>query len=123
GVRYDHTGGDVPDMAQLNAHLESTGKTFAGIPDLITWNDVSPRVGATLKLDKPGKTVAKISWGRYYGKLISPMFENISPGNTQINALYYNPRTASFDIPGGVFFNPKANYGIDPNLRNQWTDQ
>ena len=123
GIRYDHTAGDVPDTEQLNAHLGPTGKTFTGIPDLIKWNDVSPRFGATVKLDATGKTVAKVSWGRYYGKLIAPMFNNISPGNTQINALYYNGATGKFDIPGGVFFNPKANYGIDPNLQNQWTNQ
>jgi hypothetical protein len=84
---------------------------------------VSPRVGATVKLDNTGKTVAKVSWGRYYGKLIAPMFDNISPGNTQINALYFNDATGEYDIPGGVFFNPTANYGIDPDLKNQWTDQ
>lgn len=123
GVRYDRTHGSVPDMKQLNGRLEETGLTFDGIPDLITWSHVSPRLGATVKLDNSGKTVAKASWGRYYGKLIAPMFQNISPGNTQINALYYNPATQQYDIPGGVFFNPTANYGIDPNLENQWTDQ
>jgi hypothetical protein len=123
GARYDHTAGDVPGIEQLNAHLEPTGKTFAGIPNLITWNNVSPRFGATVKLDNTGKTVAKVSWGRYFGKLIAPMFNNISPGNTQINALYFNPASGKYDIPGGVFFNPTANYGIDPRLENQWTDQ
>jgi carboxypeptidase family protein/TonB-dependent receptor-like protein len=123
GVRYDHTTGSVPGIEQLNAHLEPTGKTFDGISKLISWNNVSPRLGLTMKIDKAGKTVGKISWGRYYGKLIAPMFNNISPGNTQINALYFNGATGKYDIPGGVFFNPKANYGIDPNLENQWTDQ
>ena len=123
GLRYDHTSGSVPDIQQLDAHLNPTGKSFSGIPDLIKWNNVSPRVGATIRLDSSGKTVGKVSWGRYFGKLIAPMFNNISPGNTQINALYYNSATGGYDIPGGVFFNPKANYGIDPNLTNQYTDQ
>lgn len=123
GLRYDRTAGDVPEIEQLNAHLEPTGKSFNGTPGLITWNDVSPRLGVTVKLDTTGKTVAKLSWGRYYGKLIAPMFNNISAGNTQINALYYNNSTGKYDIPGGVFFNPKANYGIDANLHNQWTNQ
>ena len=123
GIRYDHTAGDVPGTQQLNSHLEPTGKSFPGIPDLIRWNNISPRFGATVKLDKTGKSVAKVSWGRYFGKLIAPMFNNISPGNTQINARYYNTATGSYDIPGGVFFNPTANYGIDPHLEDQWTDQ
>ena len=42
------------------------------------------RLGATFKLDDSGKTVGKVSWGRYWGKLIAPMYNNISPGNTQI---------------------------------------
>src|SRR5262249_36918151 len=87
-LRCHHASGSVPDIAQLDAHLNPTGKSFSGIPDLIKWNNVSPRVGTTIRLDSAGKTVGKVSWGRYWGKLIAPMFNNISPGNTQINAFY-----------------------------------
>ena len=123
GLRYDRTTGSVPDIEQLDGALKKTGRTFDGIPDLIEYNNVSPRLGATFKLDRTGKTVAKVSWGRYWGKLIAPHFQSISPGNTRINALYYNPSTRQYDIPGGVWFDPRANYGIDPGLQNQWTDQ
>jgi outer membrane receptor protein involved in Fe transport len=123
GLRYDRIKGEIPEVKQLDARLEETGRTFDGIPDLIEWNNISPRIGATLKLDSSGKTVVKGSWGRYWGKLIASTFNSLSPGNTLINALYYNSATRQYDIPGGVWFDPKANYGIDPDLENQWTDQ
>jgi hypothetical protein len=130
GLRYDHTRGDVPDLDQLSAltaandrsfDLRTTGKTFDGVPNLITWRDISPRLGTTIKLDQAGKTVVKTSWGRYYGKLVGSMFNYISPGATVQNYFNFNAASGKYDIP---YFSvdPKANYGIDPNLTNQYTD-
>ena len=59
GLRYDHTSGSVPDIEQLDAHLQPTGKTFTGIQDLIKWNNVSPRVGATSSSMRPARPSAR----------------------------------------------------------------
>ena len=122
GLRYEHITGSVPEVEQLNGLLEPTGKTFPGIDDLINFSQWSPRLGATVKLDTEGETVLKSSWGRYYGKLISNQFQSISPGNTNLTAFEYNPATQRYDLP---FYNinPKANFAIDPDLTQQYTDQ
>jgi len=122
GLRYEHITGSVPEVEQLNGLLEPTGKTFPGIDDLINFSQWSPRLGATVKLDTEGETVLKSSWGRYYGKLISNQFQSISPGNTNLTAFEYNPATRRYDLP---FYNinPKANFAIDPDLTQQYTDQ
>jgi outer membrane receptor protein involved in Fe transport len=123
GVRYDWTTGDVPSVDQLdNQNSNPTGKSFGGISDLIAFNNWSPRVGATVKLDDVGKTVAKASYGRYQGVLRTGMFQAISRGNTVTNALLYDPVTRVFDTP---FYsvNPNSNYAVDPNLTNQYTNQ
>ena len=43
--------------------------SFAGGGPSITWNDVSPRVGATVALDEGRKTVARASYANYAGQL------------------------------------------------------
>lgn len=76
----------------------------------------------TVKLDSAGKTVAKGAYGRYYGKLVTNMFFEISPGNTTSYVYGYNPATGKYDVLKRST-NPNINYGIDPNLENQYTDQ
>jgi len=43
--------------------------SFNGDSPTISWNDVSPRVGATFALDEKRKTVARASYARYAGQL------------------------------------------------------
>ncbi len=123
GVRFDHTSGSIPETDQLDQKLEDpTGVVYPGVPDVIQFDHVSPRLGLNFVLDRSGKTVAKASYGRYYGKLITNMFDNLSPGNTSVEALLFNPDSGEFDIPFyDVNFN--SNFDVDDNLRNQYTDQ
>jgi hypothetical protein len=123
GIRFDHTTGSIPDVDQPDSTLEgTTGVTFPGLGQLISFNDVSPRLGVTVTLDEAAKTVAKASWGRFYGKLLGNMFRNASNGNTTFNAFFFNPDTGDYDIPY-YSVDPNINYGIDPELTNQYTDQ
>ncbi len=123
GVRFDHTTGSIPDVEQPDSSLEgTTGVTFAGLGELISFDNVSPRLGITVTLDEAAKTVAKASWGRFYGKLLGNMFRNASNGNTTLNAFFFNPDTGAYDIPY-YSVDPNISYGIDPDLTNQYTDQ
>ncbi|MBZ5560767.1 MAG: hypothetical protein LAO77_26225, partial [Acidobacteriia bacterium] len=89
---------------------------------LITFNDVSPRLGATYKLDQKGKTVLKGSYGRYYGRLPVSLFSNLAPGNTTSSTYRYTAATGKYDVLQSTT-DPKINLGIDPSLANQSTDQ
>ncbi|MGH9333157.1 MAG: TonB-dependent receptor domain-containing protein, partial [Vicinamibacteria bacterium] len=123
GVRFDHTTGDIPEVDQPDRTLTgTTGVTFPGQEGLIGFDNVSPRLGLTVTLDKTAKTVAKASWGRYYGKLLGNMFRNASAGNTSLEAFFFNPDTGAYDIPYYTV-DPNVSYGIDPDLTNQYTDQ
>jgi outer membrane receptor protein involved in Fe transport len=123
GVRYDHTTGDVPAMDQYDTRAtNTTGVSFSALGTLITFDNVSPRFGATYKLDQKGKTVAKVSYGRYYGRLPVSLFANLAPGNTTSSTYRFNAATGQYDILQSTT-DPKINLAIDPNLRNQNTDQ
>jgi hypothetical protein len=106
----------VPATAKLDTQLNPTGEEWPALPDLFGFTNVSPRVGANFKLDGSGKTVAKASYGRYYGRINTGMFSAIAPGNTPTVALLYNPVTGQFDRP---FFtvSPNSNYAVDHDLR------
>jgi outer membrane receptor protein involved in Fe transport len=123
GVRFDRTTGSIPDVDQPDSSLEgTTGVTFPGLGEVISFTNVSPRLGITATLDGSAKTVAKASWGRFYGKLLGNMFRNASSGNTSLNAFFFNPDTGAYDIPY-YSVDPNVSYGIDPELENQYTDQ
>jgi hypothetical protein len=122
GLRYDRADGSVPSLDQLDSTLTPTGKSFPGVPNVFTFNNVSPRLGVAIKLDESARTVLKGHWGRYYSKMIAPQFQGISPGNSTYDYFFFNDATGKYDIPY-YSIDPKANYGVDPNLTNQWVDQ
>ena len=129
GLRFDRTRGDVPELSS-DAVIEGIdGKTFSppvasypGVPDLVAFNTVSPRVGFTLRLDRSGRTVFKSAYGRFYGKLVTGMFAGISPGGAVTTVREYSPVTREYTIPVSVT-DPKRNFAVDPGVDNQYTDQ
>ncbi len=130
GVRYDRTTGDIPALdsqttligINTTAPSDTSNTTFPGIANLITWNSVSPRFGFTARLDQAGRTVLKSNYGRFYGKLSTGMFSSISPGNTPSDTEKYDKATGKYDILQSLV-NNQTNFAVDPNLKNQYTDQ
>jgi outer membrane receptor protein involved in Fe transport len=128
GVRFDRTMGDIPELTS-EAKIQGIGgasftppvKSYPGVEDLITLTTVSPRVGFTIRLDESGRTVFKSSYGRFYGKLATAMFAGMSPGGAVTVVRQINPATGQYDIPVSV--TTPANFGVDPDLVNQYTDQ
>jgi outer membrane receptor protein involved in Fe transport len=122
GVRFDHSIGDVPETDKLDPSFTQVLGTYAGVADVVKFDNTSPRLGASYKLDSAGKTVAKVSYGRYYARMNTNLFQQISPGGTVSTTYNYNPATAKYDI---VFSssNPKLNQTIDPHLTDEWDDQ
>ncbi len=131
GVRYDRIMGDIPPLsagATLDGIRGSTAfdvtdtTTYVGVPDLINFNTWSPRAGLTLRVDKPGKTVFKANYGRFYGKLATSMFNSMSPGATPTTMLRWNGATGKYDVPFS-FVDNRVNFSVNPDLKNQYTDQ
>src|SRR5262245_48557481 len=80
GVRYDWTKSSSPESNVIDGSqlvergtpivtyyvFPTTGATTPGLGTLYTWNTLSPRVGANLKLTDDGRTVLRGTIGRYY---------------------------------------------------------
>jgi len=123
GVRIDRKTESVPEAAFYDAHSEPSGETIGGLPGNIwQFTNASPRVGLTYKMDQTGRTVAKASYGRYYGRISIQNFRDISPGNVISSYFYYNPATRQYDVPYFTV-NPNGNYSVDPDTKNPYTDQ
>jgi outer membrane receptor protein involved in Fe transport len=80
GLRYDRHRNSIPPQSAAAGRFVPE-RNFAAIPNIISWNDVSPRLGAVYDLSGDGKTAIKASLGKY------PQFEI---ANT---AARYNPMT------------------------------
>src|SRR5262249_56896469 len=107
GGRYDHTVGDIQAMDSQTTLLgvdttypsAGTNVGYPGIADLIAFDNVSPRVGMTVRLDEAARTIFKTNHARLYGKLATGMFNSKAPGNTPSDTERYNPATGKYDVP------------------------
>lgn len=131
GVRYDRVMGDIPELsagATLDGIRGGTkfevpnSTTYPGVADLISFNTFAPRLGATFRADKAGRTVLKTNYGRFFGKLATSMFNSMSPGATPTTTLRWNPATRQYDVPFS-FVDNRVNFSVNPDLANQYTDQ
>src|SRR5207248_2007071 len=67
GVRFDRTLGDIPALDSqttligigATAPSDIANTTYPAVPNILTFNTVSPRLGFTLRLDSSGATILK----------------------------------------------------------------
>src|SRR4051812_731242 len=91
GLRYDRQNGRaLPSVTAANPVLPALvpGLNFAGYDAPFTWNNVSPRAGATYALDQSRKTVARASYARFAGQLDSASVGYMNPSSTAGVAVY-----------------------------------
>jgi outer membrane receptor protein involved in Fe transport len=123
GVRFDWGVSDIQETQQMDNLLQNqNGTMYPAIPDLIKMQDISPRVGATYKLDQNGTTVVKFSTGRYFRKMTSSDASSQSPGSLTTFVYGWNPATRAFDTLKRTTV-PAGNNRIDPDLTNEYSDQ
>lgn len=132
GARYDRYRAWLPAQSLAAGRFVPTTLTFAENSQVILFNNIVPRVGATYDLMGDGKTVVKANWGRF----------SFNPGVNLADAV--NPNTSTQyavwtwnDLNGDRVFQdnekvgtaPTQQFGgnvsttIDPNLENSYTDE
>ena len=85
GVRFDSNDSSVPAQ-HLPAVRWVGARDFAAIPDVPSWTDLSPRVGAAYDLFANGKTALKVSMSRYVAGETIGFANRNNPINTSVNS-------------------------------------
>jgi hypothetical protein len=130
GARFDRYRVWLPEQSLPAGRFVPTALTFAEVPEVVAFNHIVPRLGATYDLTGDGRTVLKGNWGRFYFNPGVNLADSVNP-NT---ANQYSDRVWD-DLNGdrvyqsgeeGVLqtrFGGVANAAIDSNLRNAHTDE
>ena len=122
GVRFDHTRAFSQDLAALDLEGRETDQLIQGLGTLYTWDLVSPRLGATLKLTADGRTILRSSYGRFYQGVLTGEHEPFHPGAAIVT-------TKDFVAANGDYTNvrsvvdPRVNLRLDPETRAPRTDE
>jgi len=105
GVRFDFNRGGIPDYERFRigpntvtsvGFFEPTGEAIPGVPDLINWNLVSPRIGFALQPDKAGRSVIRGSFGIYYDQDVIGNWDAPAPGLPPLRYYSQDPATGEF---------------------------
>jgi len=121
GVRIDHSHAFAPSQSELDDLGNPTGKTFP-YAGFYTWDTVSPRLGANIKLTSDGKTVFKTHWGRYHPQITTGEFANIIGPN--VKPYYqgdYDPVTGQ--VSNLFLLSSSDNLSVAPNYGSPRNDQ
>jgi hypothetical protein len=125
GVRYDHQIGTVPAQGQDRTPVVYGGVTYdprvMSAFTALTWDTISPRLGASYALTGDNKTVIKASFGRYYSSAISNWFVGINP-NGAIS--WRQALNADWTLKGDPYsFSATAASKINPDLKVPYVDE
>lgn len=83
GLRFDRYQIFLPEQSHQAGRFTPEALAFDEVDNLIAWNVVAPRFGATVDLSGDGKTVAKLSVGRYWLAPGTVVGSNANPNATE----------------------------------------
>jgi len=122
GLRFDHTRAISQDLRALDADGNDTGVVINGLGTLYTWDVVSPRLGATAKLSADGRTLLRVSYGRFNQGVITGELAPFHPGQTSVTTRGFDSATGGYTRVISVV-DPKRNLQLDSDMRPPRTDQ
>lgn len=116
GVRFEHNRAFSQDLHGVDLAGRTTDEIFRGLGTLYTWNVLSPRLGATTKLDRGGRTILRASYGRFYQGVLTAEIDFFHPGAAPV----YQTNLVTGQVRVD---DPKVNLRLDPQTRAPHTDE
>ncbi|MDP3720245.1 MAG: TonB-dependent receptor [Acidobacteriota bacterium] len=130
GARLDRYNVYLPEQSLAAGRFVPAPLTFAAVDQVVSFNHIVPRVGATYDLQGDGRTVVKANWGRFYFNPGVNLADSVNPNTGSQYADYTwndlnNDRVYQAGEEGVLQtrFGGVANASIDPNLKNSYTDE
>jgi outer membrane receptor protein involved in Fe transport len=125
GIRLDRFRPYLP------AQTGPGGQTFAALDEVLTWNNVGPRAGASFDVTGKGRTVVKVNYGKYWLYPAADFAGTVNPNPPTWRQIYtWNDRNGNgrWD-PGEQVGNPTSVSGgtastiYDPDIPNTFSHQ
>jgi hypothetical protein len=114
GIRFDHLENNYPDHQAPSTLYVPVARSFPGA-SVVSWKDLSPRLGVAYNLFGDGKTALKATANRYilregsgYAQRINPMATNDRNTRSWVDS------NGNF-FPDGDPLNPEANGELGPS--------
>ena len=92
GVRFDHSRAISQDLPAVDEQGRETGAVINGLGTMYTWNLWSPRLGATTKLSADGRTILRVSYGRFFQGVFTGELEPFHPGAMPVTMADFRSR-------------------------------
>jgi hypothetical protein len=122
GLRFDHSRAISQDLRALDADGNETGIVISGLGPMYTWNVLSPRLGATAKLSADGRTLLRVSYGRFNQGVVTGELAPLHPGQTPVTTRGFDSATGGYTRVISIV-DPKRNLQLDSAMRPPRTDQ
>lgn len=121
GVRYDTAKAFFKSFPLLDRNENQIG-TSRAVDKLFDWNVISPRFGATLKLNESGTALFKVSAGRYYRGIVTGEFDNATPSIAP-RYVFDGVYDGRGNPIGLSLVSDNSNLRIDPGFENPFVNQ
>jgi len=121
GVRFDHSRAVSPDLAGVDAFGQEAAGFTKGLGTLYTWNAISPRLGATVKLSRDGRTTLRTNYGRFNQGVLTGELDPFHPGVTPVRTMAYEAATGDYTRLVSVV--DSSNLSLDRHTRTPRTDE
>ena len=115
GLRVDHSRAISQDVPEFDALVHDTGRIIEGNGTVNSWNVVSPRVGAVIKLDASGRTILRANAAKFSQGLLTGEIASIHPGRARSTTTQVATGATSIRDPTQVV--------MDPAIRQPYTNQ
>jgi hypothetical protein len=130
GARFDRYRVWLPEQSIPVSRFNPVARTFEQVDEVVAFNQIVPRLGASYDLGGDGRTVLKANWGRFYFNPGVNLADAINPNTSdqyadmnwvdRNNDLIYQvgEETTEIQRVGGTVAS-----SIDPNIKDPHTDE